>query len=96
MVDTIAGRSSAAASLWRDQRSLGVVLEYVSTDDGRMVRVRSLGPHTTIGGSGPDDGPQWRSRGRVPDWICVTTSTRAGARVGGDLSRAIRPSDPGR
>ena len=24
----------------------------------------------------------------LPDWICVTTSTRAGARVGGDPSRA--------
>ena len=41
---------------------------YVSTDDGRMVRVRSLGPHTTIGGNGPDDGPQWRSR-RPTAWL---------------------------
>ena len=38
-----------------------------SADDGRMVRGRSLGPHTTIGGNGPDDGPQWRSR--RPDWL---------------------------
>ena len=49
---------------------LGVVSGYVSTDDGRMVRVRSLGPHTTIGGNGPDDGPQWRSR-RPTAWLGI-------------------------
>ena len=39
--------------------------------------------------------PGWAYRTRtgesvreLPDWICVTTSTRAGARVGGDPSRA--------
>jgi hypothetical protein len=64
-----------------------------------LVRTRHRGPQTVSNRQRKSPGlrrlPAWAYRTRtgesvreLPDWICVTTSTRAGARVGGDPSRA--------